>query len=268
MSELCTFASHGRNFIVQDIFHCYTCRLTEDKNKGCCTKCSQTCHSGHDIRFFKKASFFCDCGSGDAVVPCRVLLPVSVTDQECCSYKVSGDRYIEQDMYSCYSCSLIGNLGCCRVCAVTCHRGHDVRFVKHTTEFYCDCPSKGRCIAMNPRMGSYPSGMGHSTSSPGYPSTNPNYPTSNPSYPSNPSYQPSNPGYPPSNPSYPSGYPPSNPSNPGYPPSNPSYPPSNPSYPPHQPGNYPPSNPSNPPRYPSYPSNQGYPPSNPSYPPR
>lgn len=40
----------------------------------------------------------------------------------------------------CYTCGLIGQSGCCAVCATKCHKGHAMSDWKQASPgFYCDC---------------------------------------------------------------------------------------------------------------------------------
>ncbi len=38
----------------------------------------------------------------------------------------------------CYTCGLTGDRGCCTLCALICHNGHDVSYARHSS-FFCDC---------------------------------------------------------------------------------------------------------------------------------
>lgn len=40
--------------------------------------------------------------------------------------------------YNCYTCGLTFERGCCNVCALVCHAGHDVGYSKFSS-FFCDC---------------------------------------------------------------------------------------------------------------------------------
>ena len=55
----------------------------------------------------------------------------------CCSY-VLGNDFREQHWYHCYTCGLTNDKGCCTLCAVICHRGHDVAYSRFSP-FFCDC---------------------------------------------------------------------------------------------------------------------------------
>lgn len=55
-----------------------------------------------------------------------------------CSYRESGENFIEQHWYYCYTCGLTESKGCCSTCAVVCHAGHDVVY-SGRSRFFCDC---------------------------------------------------------------------------------------------------------------------------------
>lgn len=54
-----------------------------------------------------------------------------------CSYAVESG-FIEQHWYNCYTCGLTGDKGCCTLCALICHEGHEVSYSRYST-FFCDC---------------------------------------------------------------------------------------------------------------------------------
>lgn len=75
----CTFAESGHQFITQPFFQCYTCWPTTS-GVGCCTRCVEVCHIGHDVEVSETTlvrSCYCDCGAGDAPSPCK-LYPCSL----------------------------------------------------------------------------------------------------------------------------------------------------------------------------------------------
>ena len=55
-----------------------------------------------------------------------------------CTFKMSGESYVEQHWYYCYTCGLINQKGCCSVCLHVCHKGHDVVY-SGKSGFFCDC---------------------------------------------------------------------------------------------------------------------------------
>lgn len=42
-----------------------------------------------------------------------------------CSFTWTGDEHVNQDIFECKTCGLVGSLCCCTECAYTCHRNHD-----------------------------------------------------------------------------------------------------------------------------------------------
>ncbi|GAX11798.1 E3 ubiquitin-protein ligase UBR4 [Fistulifera solaris] len=62
-----------------------------------------------------------------------------------CTYVAFSD-FQEQHWYQCFTCGLVGDRGCCSLCALVCHRGHDVSYARKSS-FFCDCgaeqPSNG-----------------------------------------------------------------------------------------------------------------------------
>eukprot|EP00873_Tetraselmis_striata_P017398 jgi/Tetstr1/437662/TSEL_026329.t1 len=55
-----------------------------------------------------------------------------------CSYTRSGESFVEQHWYFCYTCGLTESKGCCSSCAIICHDGHDVVY-SGKSRFFCDC---------------------------------------------------------------------------------------------------------------------------------
>jgi hypothetical protein len=70
-SATCSLYRFGTEPIQQDLFHCYTCGLLD--KLVCCQECADTCHKGHDVRYFDHCAGYCDCGAGCAALPCRCL---------------------------------------------------------------------------------------------------------------------------------------------------------------------------------------------------
>ncbi|VDK48981.1 unnamed protein product, partial [Gongylonema pulchrum] len=63
-----------------------------------------------------------------------------------CTFAATGKRFAEQHWYNCFTCNMINGEGVCSVCAVNCHRGHDLAYSKYGS-FFCDCGAKG-CEAL------------------------------------------------------------------------------------------------------------------------
>lgn len=60
-----------------------------------------------------------------------------------CTFAASEKTYIEQPWYHCETCGLTNSLGCCEICAKTCHKGHKVISMGISERCYCDCGSAG-----------------------------------------------------------------------------------------------------------------------------
>ena len=46
-----------------------------------------------------------------------------------CSFTWTGTTHINQDIFECRTCGLVGSLCCCTECARVCHVGHDCKYV-------------------------------------------------------------------------------------------------------------------------------------------
>ncbi|KAL3990385.1 HECT-domain (ubiquitin-transferase) family protein [Acanthocheilonema viteae] len=65
-----------------------------------------------------------------------------------CSFTWTGDEHINQDIFECRTCGLVGTLCCCTECAFTCHRNHECRLKRTSPTAYCDCWEKCSCHAL------------------------------------------------------------------------------------------------------------------------
>lgn len=54
-----------------------------------------------------------------------------------CSYALKSGFH-GQHWYNCYTCGLTWDKGCCTLCALVCHEGHDVSYSRYSS-FFCDC---------------------------------------------------------------------------------------------------------------------------------
>lgn len=54
-----------------------------------------------------------------------------------CTYTSINDFH-EQHWYNCETCGLVDDKGCCTLCALICHQGHDVSYSRFSS-FFCDC---------------------------------------------------------------------------------------------------------------------------------
>lgn len=71
-----------------------------------------------------------------------------------CTFVKTGKNFVDQTTYRCKTCQLVGNFGCCVMCAATCHKGHDLSLGNISSGFYCDCgdgsvSSCTKCILCN-----------------------------------------------------------------------------------------------------------------------
>ena len=65
-----------------------------------------------------------------------------------CSFTWTGALHINQDIFECRTCGLIGSLCCCTECARVCHKGHDCKLKQTSPTAYCDCWEKCKCKAV------------------------------------------------------------------------------------------------------------------------
>lgn len=65
-----------------------------------------------------------------------------------CSFTWTGEEHINQDIFECRTCGLVGSLCCCTECARVCHRGHDCKLKRTSPTAYCDCWEKCKCKAL------------------------------------------------------------------------------------------------------------------------
>uniref|UniRef100_A0A0M3HTT2 UBR-type domain-containing protein n=1 Tax=Ascaris lumbricoides TaxID=6252 RepID=A0A0M3HTT2_ASCLU len=72
--------------------------------------------------------------------------PKAPGERPLCTYRTTEKQFILQHWYNCYTCGMIDGEGVCSVCAVNCHRGHDISYSKQGS-FFCDCGAKG-CPAL------------------------------------------------------------------------------------------------------------------------
>ncbi|XP_013417983.1 E3 ubiquitin-protein ligase UBR5 isoform X2 [Lingula anatina] len=65
-----------------------------------------------------------------------------------CSFTWTGAEHINQDIFECKTCGLLGTLCCCTECAQVCHKGHDCKLKRTSPTAYCDCWEKCKCKAL------------------------------------------------------------------------------------------------------------------------
>jgi len=64
-----------------------------------------------------------------------------------CMSAVTGSNFVQMEVYECQDCGLNNGECCCRVCAMTCHKGHRVTF-KRRSKAFCDCGFTSSCKCM------------------------------------------------------------------------------------------------------------------------
>ncbi|XP_013417985.1 E3 ubiquitin-protein ligase UBR5, partial [Lingula anatina] len=55
-----------------------------------------------------------------------------------CSFTWTGAEHINQDIFECKTCGLLGTLCCCTECAQVCHKGHDCKLKRTSPTAYCN----------------------------------------------------------------------------------------------------------------------------------
>ncbi|XP_055716882.1 E3 ubiquitin-protein ligase hyd isoform X7 [Phlebotomus papatasi] len=93
--------------------------------------------------------------AGDATVRDSMIFPPgSNPDQsplyvlccnDTCSFTWTGADHINQHIFECRTCGLVGSLCCCTECAKVCHKGHDCKIKRTSPTAYCDCWEKCKC---------------------------------------------------------------------------------------------------------------------------
>ena len=124
---ICTFAVTDRVFTpANHYWSCNTCDLTG--YMGCCEACAKVCHSGHDVvdRGFSKG-FFCDCGSHDGNLECKVVKEIPEDKKE--FLKILKAEFLEHQSEG----------------------GEYVRIIKPrygNVKGYCTCGASGKCACL------------------------------------------------------------------------------------------------------------------------
>ena len=128
MNKTCTYTKTKTSFVRQLFFKCASC--FSDEHLGVCFACSKTCHKDHNIRLDGIYPAFCDCGLQCCKVPCLL-------GSKCAfDFKISTDE--QQIQYHCSTCwDETPELSCCKVCAETCHQGHEL--ISLSTTAICVC---------------------------------------------------------------------------------------------------------------------------------
>eukprot|EP01059_Diplonema_ambulator_P014527 TRINITY_DN25438_c0_g1_i1.p1 TRINITY_DN25438_c0_g1~~TRINITY_DN25438_c0_g1_i1.p1 ORF type:complete len:1112 (+),score=190.88 TRINITY_DN25438_c0_g1_i1:70-3336(+) len=77
----------------------------------------------------------------------RTLLKHRVAKKRC-TFGATLTRNVDQEWWRCRTCYGISEMGCCSVCAASCHKGHDLEkssSAHHMERKYCSCGASGRC---------------------------------------------------------------------------------------------------------------------------
>lgn len=53
-----------------------------------------------------------------------------------CTYSATGKNFVQQHWYNCFTCNMIDGEGVCSVCAVNCHKDHDLSYRLMRSEIF------------------------------------------------------------------------------------------------------------------------------------
>ena len=70
----------------------------------------------------KFMAMICPPGTDPDISPLQVLCC-----NDTCSFTWTGTKHINQDIFECKTCGLVGPLCCCTECAQVCHVGHECK---------------------------------------------------------------------------------------------------------------------------------------------
>lgn len=104
--------------------------------EGGSTSTSSLCTSGDDVK--QEADGVASQSVSDSVGSSSPYISEDTATSKLCTYTTTGDQYVEQHWYFCYSCDLAGSDGVCSVCARLCHQGCELAYSKFS-RFFCDC---------------------------------------------------------------------------------------------------------------------------------
>jgi len=150
--------------VTQDFYQCQDCDLKPETGgniEAICKNCIETCHRGHRTKSLEIdcTTGFCDCGEFGCVKnrntgpPCKRRGEIRTG----CTYAVTGANVTHDtvyEWYTCYDCDLVRDdqspalQVVCKVCAETCHQGHDLHLEEGYSKIpggYCDCGAYG-CV--------------------------------------------------------------------------------------------------------------------------
>jgi hypothetical protein len=116
---------------------CTTC----SGSPSCCIVCARVCHANHRLVSATDHVSHCACIDHRDTCKCageRISL---------CTALRTGNTPIIQPIWDCTTCGLLGDHGCCEVCAMTCHSGHNIVFGKARSAT-CGCQTGrwGGCL--------------------------------------------------------------------------------------------------------------------------
>ena len=58
-----------------------------------------------------------------------------------CTFTTTRKEFANQHWYHCHTCRMNDGVGVCTICAIVCHKNHDVTYAKYGS-FFCDCGAK------------------------------------------------------------------------------------------------------------------------------
>lgn len=100
------------------------------------TSTSSVCTSGDDVK--RDGEGATTRSASESVSSSSPYVSEETSVAPLCTYTTTGDQYVEQHWYFCYSCDLAGTDGVCSVCARLCHQGCELAYSKFS-RFFCDC---------------------------------------------------------------------------------------------------------------------------------
>eukprot|EP01016_Furgasonia_blochmanni_P007233 TRINITY_DN12897_c0_g1_i2.p1 TRINITY_DN12897_c0_g1~~TRINITY_DN12897_c0_g1_i2.p1 ORF type:complete len:297 (-),score=6.39 TRINITY_DN12897_c0_g1_i2:231-1121(-) len=134
--DRCSACVNGFKLVEQPAYKCMDCdNKVTSKETGrttpfLCKTCVDLCHKEHNIVESGFKEFVCSCN----------FVFNSCNKVDICTYNLSGNRYVRQPRYICYSCGLTEDKGSaiCAFCIAHCHRDHDIKYIGLSSNF-CDC---------------------------------------------------------------------------------------------------------------------------------
>lgn len=138
IKHLCTFAATDETPGIQKCYQCRTCKITGDD--GFCEVCANNCHKGHNV-YLKESStgFICECHH---LFDCKCL---PKDDELQCTFDLTYGTMLDQPMFQCIDCNIIGDYYICQNCAIKCHHGHKLQYFENVIGKYCHCFDQSMC---------------------------------------------------------------------------------------------------------------------------